>query len=563
MLTYLHVKNIALIDEMEIDFNDGFNIMTGETGAGKSIIIGSINAVLGNKLPKDFIRKNEDYALIELIFQLSSKEAIERLKELDIDNDEELLISRRINQNGRSVFKMNNQVVNASDVKEITSLLIDLHSQHEHQSLLNKKNHIKLVDRYLGDNVEKILYELKNKYKIYMELKNKVNEFSIDIKDRKQEIDFLSYEINEIESAKLTVGEDDRLEELYKKQANMQVIHNNLSNTYELMSDSNHQGSMSLQISRAIELLNSIKNYDNKLVEFYGQLEEIDVLITEFGRDIYHYIEDLDIDEESLAYTGNRIHLINGLKMKHGNKIEDILEALSVKKEKLDQLINYEENINKLNKEIDIIEKELIKLCSKLTRLREDGANKLAKQIVENLKDLNLKDSQFKINISKKESYTSEGWDDVEFMITTNIGEELKPLIQIASGGELSRVMLAIKSVFANCDEIATLIFDEIDSGISGRTAQMVAEKMVSLSKSRQLICITHLPQIAAMADSHYLISKNNNIDKTITSMIKLKEDDIPHELSRLIGGAKITDSIFKSAVEMKKLANEVKKNWK
>jgi DNA repair protein RecN (Recombination protein N) len=309
--------------------------------------------------------------------------------------------------------------------------------------------------------------------------------------------------------------------------------------------------------------MQKVKDLDEPLLALTEQLEQIDYLLTDFNRDAYHYVDNLMVDEETLEYTRNRIDLINHLKMKHGNQIEDILEVLEVKREKLDQWLHFEERLHRIQKEIKIIEDEMEEICKSISIIRNKGAKQLSEHIKNALKDLNLIHSKFEIQCTQKESIGQDGWDHVEFMISTNVGEDLKPLIQIASGGELSRVMLAIKSILADCDEIPTLIFDEIDTGISGRTAQMVAEKMVRLSRSRQIICITHLPQIAAMADSHYLIEKQTVENKTNTTMMRLKDEEIPNELSRLIGGAKITEATYLSAVEMKKLANEVKMNNK
>lgn len=561
MLTYLHVKNIALIDELEVEFDEGLNIMSGETGAGKSIIIGSINAVLGNKISKDFIRKDEESALIELIFQVESNEVIDQLKNLDIEVEDEVFVSRKISQNGRSIFKINGQVVGATDVKEITSMLIDLHSQHEHQSLLHKKNHLKLLDRYLGEEVIGLQVQLKSKYKSHLALKSELKGYLWDDEARKREIAFLEFEINEIESAALIPNEDEHLEQVYKKQSNMQVIQSALSTVQDLVNGQDYPQGAMFQISKAIEVMNKIRSIDEHTMRLSEQLEQIDFLIADFGRDLPKYAADLYVDEEILNETRKRIDLINGLKMKHGNQIEDILDVLTAKRLKLDQMAHYEENFQKVQKEIQVLEKEMTQICNKLTEIRKNGAKILAAKILIALKDLNLQNTEFDVQITPKGTWGTDGSDDIEFLISTNKGEELKPLIQIASGGELSRVMLSIKSVLADCDEIGTLIFDEIDNGISGRTAQMVAEKMAKLSNKRQLICITHLPQIAAIADHHYLIEKNSTQDRSITTMFELKESEIPNELARLIGGAKITDAVKTSAIEMKELANELKKN--
>ncbi|PKM50030.1 MAG: DNA repair protein RecN [Firmicutes bacterium HGW-Firmicutes-7] len=559
MLTYLHVKNIALINELEVDFYEGFNILTGETGAGKSIIIGSINAVLGNKVSKDFIRKDEEYALIELIFHVTSQDVFRQLRELEIYCDSELLISRKISQNGRSVFKVNGQVVNAEVVRNMTSLLIDLHSQHEHQSLLEKKNHIRLLDRYLGEQVEDIQGEIKSKYKKYQQLKTEVKEFTLDNETIKREMSFLEYEITEIENAQLKPGEDDLLEQEYKKLSNVQKIQSTLYTVRELVLGHDHVNGAAFLISKAIEQMSKINGLDSSLSKLFEQLEQLEFILVDFDHDTYDYIDNLILDDESLDYIRKRIDLINGLKMKHSNHIEEILSILDIKRDKLEKLLHHEESLLKIQQQMLTIENEINDLCKILSTLRQKGSKMLSKQVTDALKDLNLKNTEFYIQCLQREGFGVDGWDDVEFMIITNIGEDMKPLTQIASGGELSRVMLAIKSVLADCDEISTLIFDEIDNGISGRTAQMVGEKMVKLSRSRQLICITHLPQIAAMADNHYLIEKRSIKDKNITTMIKLKEVEIPIELSRLIGGAKITESIQNSAIEMKKLANEVK----
>lgn len=559
MLTYLHVKNIALIDELEVEFDDGFNIMTGETGAGKSIIIGSINAVLGNKIAKDFVRSDAEYALIELIFSDISSEVKENLHYFDIEIDDEILISRKISQNGRSLYKINGQAIGATELKEITSLLIDIHSQREHQSLLEKNNHIKLLDRYLGNKVTPLLNNLKDKYKQYIELKTNISSYGIDEEERKREISFLEYEVLEIESTNLRIGEDEELESIFKKQSNMKNIQNSLSSVLELINGQEHMMGASFQISKALEDLYHIKSMDNDILRLYEQLEQIDILTSDFVLDLSRYAGDLYIDEQALEETRARIDIINKLKMKHGNQIEDILDVLKVKREKLDELINFEDRFKKINKKIEALEIEIKDICKQLSIIRKEGALSLANVVLTSLKDLNLQNTDFLVKITEKPGFNGDGLDDVEFLISTNLGEKAKPLIQIASGGELSRVMLSIKSVLADCDDISTLIFDEIDTGISGRTAQLVAEKMAALSRQRQIICITHLPQIASMADNHYLITKNSKDNRTITTMNKLSNEEVPNELARLLGGVKITDAVRTSALEMKLLANEIK----
>ncbi len=564
MLTYLHVKNIGLIDEMEIDFEKGLSVMTGETGAGKSMIIGSINAVLGSKIPKDFIRRGEEQALIEAVFSCRLNEVKDCLNDMDIEAEDQVILSRKISQNGRSIFKINGETVTALDVKKISKLLIDLHSQHEHQSLLEAKNHINLLDRYIGSGVLSLKKQLEIKHKEYNALRKEIEEYSQDDETRKREISFLEYEINEIEAASLREGEDTALEQAYKKQSNIRNIQELLANAWDLLFENASYSSKISQIEKASEFIFKAKQLDDDLDENFRLIEQIEYMMTDLRRDLEKYTNQLVFDEEELEYTRKRIDLINSLKMKHGNSIEAIMITLDAKIDKLEKLVNHEERLNALEKQKSQIFSEMKQIAEKLSDIRKINAEKLSDKITETIKELNLENSIFDISFKKKEEISLNGWDEIEFMISTNKGEEIKPLVMIASGGELSRIMLSIKTIFADCDEIGTMIFDEIDTGISGRTAQRVAEKMIVLSKERQIICITHLPQIAAMADWHYLIEKNvNNEDITLTTMKKLKEEDIPKELSRLIGGAKITEATYLSAVEMKKMANDIKNKIK
>jgi DNA repair protein RecN (Recombination protein N) len=560
MITYLHVKNIALIDELEVDFNEGLNILTGETGAGKSIIIGSINAVLGNKIPKDFLRTGTEHSIIEILFQVNSNYLKNKIKDYGIeisDDDCELLISRKIIQKGRSVFRINGQVVNTTTVKNISNSIIDIHSQHEHQSLLNKKNHLKLLDDFLGESIEKELDKLHSKYREYTKIKSEINE-ELDSNVRRRELDFLEFEINEIESTNLIIGEDKKLLDKYKVLSNGQKIKRALSNIYNVISNDSTANNASNNLFEGLREINGIRDIDSNINNLAKQLEQIDVLINDFSRDLQDYVNSLDVDEEELELTANRIDKINSLKTKYGDNIDDILVSLERKKEKYDKLVYYEENISKIKNKLNEYKKEIIEICNKISSIRAKGSDRLSREIINVLKDLNLKDTSFEVNIERKEDFDINGLDNVEFLVSTNQGEPMKPLIQIASGGELSRIMLAIKSVLADCDKIDTLIFDEIDTGISGRTAQMVAEKLSVLSKKRQLLCITHLPQIASMADTHYLIEKNVVNDKTVTKMRKLNYDETINELGRLIGGAEITKTVLNSAREMKKLVKQI-----
>ncbi len=445
-------------------------------------------------------------------------------------------------------------------LRDVTGLLIDLHSQHEHQSLLEKKNHIRLLDRYVYKFLESPLKTLKDHLKKYNALKSESKDYQMDSSIRKREMDFLQFEVDELLEADLKAGEDVQLEALYKKQSHTQLIQKNLSEIHDMLSgDGYTDGAISL-VGKAMDKLQPIRSYDPLLNDYTGQLVQIEELIHDLNRSLLNYVDDLAVDEQLLDECRERLDFINRLKMKHGNTIDDILAVLSEKQSKLDHLVHFEERLLSIQTEMTSLEARILQVCAAISEIRREGKDDLTDKIMSALSDLNLKNTRFEIRITQKEIFSSEGIDDVEFMIATNTGEGLKPLVQIASGGELSRVMLAIKSVLADCDDIGTLIFDEIDTGISGRTAQMVAEKMVNLSRSRQILCITHLPQIAAMADHHFVIEKISDGSRTTTGMKRLKTDgDVTEELARLLGGAKITETVRTSAFEMKKLANDMK----
>lgn len=563
MLIHLHVKNYALIDEINVDFDDNLNILTGETGAGKSIIIGSINAVLGGKVSKDMIRTGCDSALIELLFYVDNNVVLSKLHEYDInmDNNKELLITRKININGRSVFRMNGQVVTTSIVKDISTKLIDIHGQHEHQSLLNKKNHLSLLDTFCGVDVLELKEKLRKKYAYYMELSSKIDHFMLDEHTRKKEISFLEYEINEITSANLIIGEDEKLKEEYTLLSNGKKIIKSMSeiHTYVNGDSTNMTGAID-QIGQAVRLLSGIKTLDKNIMNMEEQISNIEIMLSDFNRDINDYISSFELDESRYFEIEDRIDLINNLKMKYGDTIEEILKYKEEKEKYLEELINHEEHLNQINKEINTLKNEIEVYCGDLTRIRKEKAKHISKLIVNALRHINLLNTNFIIEVNRANKFNSNGWDEIEFLISTNVGEPLKSLSKVASGGELSRIMLAIKSVLAGSDDIESLIFDEIDTGISGKTAGLVAEKLVQISKEHQVICITHLAQIAAMGDAHFIIQKKVKDNVTHTLINKLDKESSINELARLLGGIKITDAVIANAKEMKDYAEEVKK---
>lgn len=557
MLRNLHVKNLALIEEAEVDFTPGLNILTGETGAGKSIIIGSINLALGEKVPKEMLRENENPALVELIFEVREERVREQLKAMGIvPEEDEVILSRKI-AGGRSVARINGESVPVSKIKEVSALLIDIHGQHEHQSLLRKKRHLEILDEYAKDALSDLKISLKELYGRYQKLRQERNEASLDEDARMRELSLLEYEVNEIEKTALRPKEDVQLEADYKRMSHGRKIMEALSAVQELTA-SNREGA-SERIGRALRELNGVSEYDEKLEPLEGELLEIDSLLSDFHRDLADYTADAEFDEETFAETERRLDEVNHLKAKYGSTIDKILDECEKKKKQIEKLRDYDAYRRALEEKLALTEGELSKLCARVSKIRKEYAERLTRSVESSLVDLNFLDVRFTMAFGELADYTANGKDDAEFLISTNPGEALKPLGKVASGGELSRIMLALKTVLAENDLIETLIFDEIDAGISGRTAQAVSEKMNVIGRTHQVICITHLPQIAAMADSHYLITKAVVDQNTVSSVSRLSAEESISELARMLGGVKITDTVMESAKEMKALAQHAK----
>lgn len=557
MLQNLHVKNLALIEEAEVDFSDGLNILTGETGAGKSIILGSINLALGGKYSADMLRKGASYGLTELTFLITSPKTEKKLNEMDIYlEDHQLVISRRLME-GRSVCRMNGETVPVSKLKEVASILIDIHGQHEHQSLLYKKNHLNILDNFSKEALL-LKAEVKQHYQEYKKIQKMLKEADSNESERLKELSFLEFETEEIRKANLSEREIVELEETYRQMLIGKKISENLEETYAYTSG--HSGNSAAELlGRAVRTMSSAAQQDNHSQELYAQIMEIENLLNDFNRELRGYIENLSFSPETFYEVETRLNEINHLKAKYGNTVDEILTYCEEKEARLAILKDYDNYLEKLRKNLDTAETILSKKCKELHILRKNEAKILEKQITDGLLDLNFLDVRFEIQFKDTSDYTSDGIDDVEFQISMNPGQPLRPLEEVASGGELSRIMLAMKSVIADKDEIETLIFDEIDVGISGRTAQKVSEKMGLIGKAHQVICITHLAQIAAMADSHYEIKKEVIDHVTTTSITKLKEEDSIKELARILGGAEITSTVIESAKEMKKLASCLK----
>ncbi len=558
MLQNLHVKNLALINETEVDFKEGLNILSGETGAGKSIIIGSINLALGEKVQKEMLRENADYALVELIFSVTDPRQKELLKELDvIPENDQIILSRKI-VNGRGVAKVNSESVPVSKMKAIASVLIDIHGQHEHQSLLSKRKHLEILDDYAKEELADWKQKVRVSYQEYRRIEEELAHADVNEEERLRELSFLEYEVREIEEAGLEIGEDETLEANYRKFSNGKKIMEAVNGAYLLTGS--QDDSASELIGRAVRELGAGAAYDEQVKSLEEQLLQIDSLVNDFNREIAEYIDETEFDDETFYQMEKRLDEINHLKSKYGNSIASVLEAAEEKRERMAKLADYDAYLSRLKKQLKGAREELEGYCEQVSKIRKKYAVTLTAAVTDALKDLNFLDVRFEMHFEKTPDYTANGTDDAEFLISTNPGEPVKPLGKVASGGELSRIMLAIKTVLADNDAIETLIFDEIDSGISGRTAQMVSEKMNVLGRNHQIICITHLPQIAAMADAHYLIEKSVENQTTVSRIRELSGEESIEELARMLGGVEITDKVRESAKEMKELARQKKK---
>lgn len=553
MLQNLHVKNLALIDEADVEFTDGLNILTGETGAGKSIIIGSMNLALGEKVPKEILRNNDDTALVELIFQVKEEKTIEALRALEVEPEDDMVVLTRKISGTRAVGRINGETVSVSRMKEVAALLIDICGQQESHTLLSKKNHLEILDEYAKEALGDKKQRLANEYKEYRRLKEEWESANLDTEDQKRELSLLEYEVHEITEAAPVAGEDEELEATFRRFSNGKKIMEALGSAYA--ATGGELESASELIDRAVRELGTVSGFDKPIEELEQQLVEIDNLLSDFNHEISNYISSAEFDEETFYETQKRLDVINHLKSKYGNTIGEILSSCEEKEARIAKLSDYESYLSDLSERIKKQEKIVCGLSDEISDIRKSYALKLCDTVTEALKELNFLDVRFRMQFERTADYTANGVDDAEFWISTNPGEPTKPLGKVASGGELSRIMLAIKTVMAAGDDIGTLIFDEIDSGISGRTAQMVSEKLNVLGKSHQVICITHLPQIAAMADTHFLIEKEVENQSTVSRIRRLSDGECVNELARMLGGVEITETVYKSAEEMKRMA--------
>ncbi len=560
MLRNLHIKNLALIREIDIDFAEGLNILTGETGAGKSIIIDSVNLALGGRAVRSLVRDDADYGLVELLFEVDDAETVSSLRDMDVDPEEGVILISRKMKGTRSIFRINGETRPVGDVRECASLLLDIHGQSEHQKLLGSEHQLSLLDAYGREELAQARADVASLYSVYSALKKRLESEEMSEEERNRQKSFLEFEVDEISSANLVPGEDEQLEKAYKKLVNSKKIVEAVGNAHDL-TGYDSQDSAGESIGRAIRCLEGVSSYDSDVEELLSMLSHVDDLLNDFNRGLSDYLEGLEFADEAFAETEMRLDLINHLKSKYGRTVDDILAVLEEKKEQLTAIENYEEERAALYRKYTASEKELESASDKLTALRKRTAEAFSEGVRKQLADLNFARADFEIRFNEPGSYSANGRDRIDFMIATNPGEERRILKNVVSGGELSRIMLGIKTMFAAGDRTGTLIFDEVDTGISGRTAQKVAEKMAVISRGRQVLCITHLPQIAAMADTHYGITKDVTGGSAVTRIEVLDERESEEELARLLGGAEITQNTQKNAREMKEMCRHYKKS--
>ena len=555
MLEGLHVKNLIIIDEAEGSFGEGLNILTGETGAGKSVVIGSINLALGAKAGKNLVRAGKDSGFVELVFSVN-EDTKKKLENLDIIPEDGLVVITRKFTAERSVSKINGETVTLSKVREAASLLLDIHGQTENQTLLLPKNHLEILDRYCKEEVKPLISKLKELVCEYREKENELLEYSSDEASLSRELDFLKYECSEIKKAKLVKDEEEELDKKVRKYAASSKIVSLVEEARKNLSDSDGADDSIGNIVRAMSRLSDV---DEGAEELLNQISEIESLLNDFERSLSDYADENVFDEADFMQSEARLDKIRGIFAKHGGSYESTQSFFDISLKQIEKLEHSSEYKEKLSTEVEKLKKLILDECDKLTEVRKKAALELGKKVKQALIDLNFLQVDFGLEFNKTKDFTSKGNDEVVFKISANPGEPMRSISEIVSGGELSRIMLAIKSVMADTDEIPTLIFDEVDTGISGRTAQMVAEKMALLSGKRQLIAITHLAQIAAMADNHYLIEKKADETHTATDIRRLDESEEVEELARILGGVAITENVINSAKEMKNLATGTK----
>jgi len=550
MLLELNIENFAIIENMKIEFEPGLNVLTGETGSGKSIIIDSLGLVLGQRANKDIIKKGKDRAFIEAVFSSYDEETKDLLLEYGIESGDLVVVSKEIREKGPTITRVNNRTVTSQILSKISSHLIDIFAQHESISLMDNKNQLKLIDDFSGKDQGQLLSNLKDLVHEINSLKNEYHDKSTMEQSKDREIDLLEYQIKEIEDAGLSDYDDEELYDDFNVLNNMTDTLIKLSEAKSLINEGYETSSLEDILDKVIANVVEVTRYNKDLKEVEENLEDIRFRISDIAKDLDRYVSSSEVDEERLQFLRERIDLVNNLKLKYGNNVKTINSFYEEISERLRFLQNFEDNLNKLLKKIEEKEAEATVLAEKISQNRKKTSEILEKKVEEEINKLNIKDAKFKIEIKEKE-LSFDGIDKIEFLIAPNLGQDLMPMAKVASGGEMSRIMLGFKSIIAEKDNIPTLVFDEIDTGISGKTAQIVGNKIKEVSKDRQVIVISHLPQIVALADTHFAIKKDVVNNSTISTIDKLSYDERVNEVARLIGGMNVSEIAIETAKEM------------
>jgi len=562
MLNHLRIENVALIDEVEVSFAPGLNILTGETGAGKSILVDSINFLLGGKATRDLVRAGADFAHVEGVLECTDPFIQEGLSAFGISMDDGQIILSRTMQvdSGKSLCRINGRTVTVGMLKDAAALLVDVHGQHEHQSLLDAAKQLRLLDQFCGTELETHKSKLEEHLKNYRETDRALKALTGVGNQRQEQIEIWRFQLDEIEKANLKPGEEEALTAKRNRLSGLDKLHKNATSSLSLLYGGNNIQLCAVdQMSRASGLIAEISRIDPAREQLYFNIVEASQLLQDVVAELRDYVDELDADPNELEKIETRLDLIYRTKKKYGGDVDYVLKKQQELQQNLDNLENSDAEIARQKHVRRNLVTQITAVCDQMNALRSSAAAQISEGISEVLKDLGMKNARFFVSITRKTAFGPDGNDQVEFMISPNPGEPEKPLKRIASGGEMSRIMLAIKTILADADHMDTVIFDEVDTGVSGRTAQQVAEKLMGISRRRQILCITHLPQIAAMADTHFLIEKIVEGDRTVTRVFPLLNDAMTSELARLIGGAQITNATMAAAREMKAQANELK----
>lgn len=556
MLLELYIENFVLIDQLTIPFEKGLNILTGETGAGKSILLGALDLILGGKFNKDLIKNSGAKSVIQGTFEVEES-AVKLLEDHGIDVDDCLvMVSREMHNSGRSVLRINGRMVPRNIVALLGDVLMDIHGQHEHQSLLNSGSHIKTLDTYADGDVNDLLIQVQQSYQTIRSLESELSEIDLSPEEVQRELELVQYQLDEIEKANLKSGEDEEIENRLDYLKNFEQIHTVMHGSYNTLTS--EEGIYS-QLSSILRDIGSVEQYDDNIQEIRKGLEEVYYSLEGLNSDIRHFAENVEYMPEELAEVEGRLNVINDLKRKYGQSIEEILEFSSQLKSRLEELENHTDHVQGLKSKIQKEMNSFDKTAANLSEKRKKAAKVFDELIMREIHALNMKDAVFMTTFEPSEQRRADGADKVEFMISTNPGQPTRSLKKVVSGGELSRIMLSIKLILGKLDGIPSLVFDEVDTGISGKTASVVGEKLQMIAGTHQVICVTHLPQIAVMADHHLFIEKQTQDKDTVSSVRPLKFEERIEEIGRLIGGDTITETTRVHAVELLELAKQRK----